>query len=96
MIQCCGVIQHRCIYLPDFSQTSGQDTQSQCSTNVDRETLNTTQSGDNCDSTGSEDTCTEMEEVGVAETRTDDITSPTVPHDNKSRQQHLDHTNKIT
>ena len=94
MICCCSVIQHPCIYLPDFCQTSGQDSQSQCSTNVDREKLNTTQSGDNCDSTGSEDTCTEMED-GATEARTDDITSPAVPHDNKSRQQHLDYTNKI-
>ena len=96
MIQCCGVIQHPCIYLPDFCQTSDQDSQSQCSTNVDREMLNTTQSGDNCDSTRSQDTCSEMEEDGVAETRTDDITSLAVPHDDKSKQQRLKHSFLLT
>ena len=97
MIQCCGVIHHPCIYLPDFCQTSDRDTQSQFSTDVDREMLNTTQSGDNCDSKRSEDTCAEMEADGVTETRADDITSPAVPHDSKGKQQHLkDHANKIT
>ena len=96
MIQCCGVIQHPCIYLPDFCQTSDQDTQSQGSTYVDREMLNTTQSGDNCDSTRSQDTCTEMEADGVTETRPDYITSPAVPHDNKSKQQRLKHSFLLT
>mgnify|MGYP001795929769 CR=1 FL=1 len=96
MIQCCGVIQHPCTYLPDFCQTSDQDTQSQCSTYVDREMLNTTQSGDNCDSKRCQDPYTEMEADGVTETPTDDITSPAVPQDDKSRQQSLDYTNKIT
>ena len=96
MIQCCSVIHHPCIYLADFCQTSDQDTQSQFSTYVDREKLNTTQAGDNCESARGQDTGTEMEEGGATETRTDDITSPAVPQDDKSRQQSLDHTNKIT
>ena len=96
MIQCCGIIQHPCIYLPDLCQTSDRDTQSQCSTNVDRETLNTTQGGDNCDLTRSQDTCTEMEADGVTETGTDDITSPAVPHDNKSKQKRLKHSFLLT
>ena len=82
--QCCSVIQHACTYLPDFCQTSDQDSQSQCSTNVDRETLNTTQSGDNYESMRTEDT--EMEEDGATETRPDDTTSPAVPQDNTSKQ----------
>ena len=80
------------LYFPHT--TSVEHTQSQYSPHADISSQNTTQSGDNCDSTGSEDTCTEMED-GATEARTDDITSPAVPHDNKSRQQHLDYTNKI-
>ena len=64
---------------------------------MNRETLNTTQSGDNCESARGQDTGTEIEEEERAtETRTDDMTSPAVPQDDKSRQQRLDHTNKIT
>ena len=94
--QCCGVIQHPCIYLADFCQSSDRDAQSQFSTDVDRETLNTTQSGDNYETTRSQDTCAEMEEGGATETPTDDITSPAVPHDNKSKQQRLKHLFLLT
>ena len=80
MIHGCGAVQHPCNYIVDIRQTSGQDTRSQCSNNVDREMLNTARS---------QDTGTAMEADGVTETGADDITSPAVPLENKSKQQGL-------
>ena len=85
MIQCCGVIQHPCTYVLDSPQTSDRHAQSQFSTDLDRETQNIIQSGDNCESASGQDTGTEMEEDDVTKTWTDDITSPAVPHDGKGK-----------
>ena len=85
-------------FVTESPQTSSdRDTHSQFRIDADRETQNILQSGDNCESARGQDTGTEKEEEDRAtEKRTNEIRSPAVPQVDKSRQQCLDHTNKIT